>query len=158
MHIYIPDQVQCIPFGKQGDYLWITTADFIFYVDHLQYVIPKGFVTDFYSIPRIFWSWRPPRIGFGDEAALIHDFLCRFHYQFTLNRRDADKIFLACMRYYNLNAARIKYEFVRGYTRFVLSGGDGKPPKKESRAMLAANMVWQDYRDKVILINGLDSF
>jgi hypothetical protein len=36
--------------------------------------VPAGFITDFASIPQIFWNIIPPT-GFYGKAAVIHDFL-----------------------------------------------------------------------------------
>lgn len=36
--------------------------------------IPKGFITDFASVPRIFWNIMPPNDKYG-KAAVVHDFL-----------------------------------------------------------------------------------
>jgi hypothetical protein len=38
--------------------------------------IPAGFVTDFASVPRLFWNILPPT-GVYDRAAILHDFLYR---------------------------------------------------------------------------------
>ena len=41
-------------------------------------VIPKGFITDFASVPRIFWSVIPP-VGKYCGAAVVHDYLYSKH-------------------------------------------------------------------------------
>ena len=56
--------------------------------------VPKGFVTDGASVPRIFWNLRPP-FGLYGEAAVIHDYLYRWQ-RFT--RRQSDDTFLEGMR------------------------------------------------------------
>jgi hypothetical protein len=38
--------------------------------------VPRGFETDFASIPRVLWPWLPPTGRYG-KAAVIHDFLYR---------------------------------------------------------------------------------
>lgn len=40
-------------------------------------VIPSGFITDFASIPRIFWNILPPTGKYG-KAAVVHDWLYRY--------------------------------------------------------------------------------
>jgi len=37
-------------------------------------VVPAGFVTDFASVPREFWSLEPP-LGDAGKAAVVHDYL-----------------------------------------------------------------------------------
>ena len=55
--------------------------------------VPKGFRTDFASVPRFFWRIIPPT-GLYGKAAVIHDFL----YQEKLfDRARADAIFLEGM-------------------------------------------------------------
>ena len=38
-------------------------------------LVPQGYVTDFASIPRIFWRILPPWGKYG-KAAVVHDYLC----------------------------------------------------------------------------------
>ena len=38
--------------------------------------IPNGFITDFASVPRLFWNIFPP-IGNYRNAAIVHDYLYR---------------------------------------------------------------------------------
>ena len=40
--------------------------------------VPAGFVTDFASVPQIFWNILPPT-GTYDRAAILHDFCYRNH-------------------------------------------------------------------------------
>ena len=63
--------------------------------------IPKGFDTDFASIPRIFWSFLPPtgtKRNQYSKAAVLHDWvydeLCEYPVH---SRKDCDKIFLEAM-------------------------------------------------------------
>jgi hypothetical protein len=41
-----------------------------------EIIVPVGFVTDFASVPRPFWSFLPP-YGPWTRAAIVHDFLWR---------------------------------------------------------------------------------
>jgi hypothetical protein len=52
-------------------------------------IVPKGFVTDFASIPRLFWSLLPP-IGRYGYAALFHDYV---YWDQKLKRAEADDVF-----------------------------------------------------------------
>lgn len=61
--------------------------------------VPAGFITDGYSIPRIFWGLLQP-YGQPIEAAVVHDFLYsraggKSYPQLT--RKQIDRIFLECM-------------------------------------------------------------
>lgn len=51
--------------------------------------VPAGFITDFASVPRIFWRIFPPTGEYG-KAAVIHDYL--YHYPGTRNRGECDAI------------------------------------------------------------------
>src|SRR5262249_35732270 len=48
-------------------------------------MVPRGFVTDFASVPRLFWSLLPP-IGRYGYAALFHDYV---YWQQTISRDSA---------------------------------------------------------------------
>lgn len=66
-------------------------------------VVPRGFVTDLASIPRIAWPLIGPS-GAHAQAAVIHDWLYRDQSQYS--RRDSDAIFLEAMRESGVNQAR----------------------------------------------------
>ena len=59
---------------KVGPQLWELYTDFVFLSDKYPglFIAPKGFVTNFASIPRIFWRIFPPVDNY-DPAAVIHD-------------------------------------------------------------------------------------
>ena len=82
---------------KIGTRSWRVERSFTYLIDFddtLESVeVPKGFVTDFASVPRVFWVLLPPD-GRYTQAAVLHDFLY-FTQQYT--RRQADRIFLEAM-------------------------------------------------------------
>ena len=83
--------------------------------------IPKGFLTDFASIPRVFWTFiGSPASGKARKAAVCHDFLYRFGKELGIKRKKADDIFLELMK-----EDRVGY-FTR-YTMYwaVRAGGGG---------------------------------
>lgn len=55
--------------------------------------VPKGFRTDFASVPRIFWRIVPP-VGLYGKAAVLHDWL---YFSEFATREEADDIFLEAM-------------------------------------------------------------
>jgi len=57
------------------------------------HVVPAGFVSDFATIPRIFWRLLPPW-GRYSPAAVIHDWLYRVN---GVTRKQADVLFLRHM-------------------------------------------------------------
>lgn len=73
--------------------------------------VPSGFITDGYSIPRIFWNIFPP-LGKDDKCAILHDYL---YTKGVFKRKFCDEIFLEAMKQSNVNRwkAYVKYFFVR---------------------------------------------
>ena len=59
--------------------------------------VPKGFETDFASVPRLLWSLFPP-YGKHGKAAVIHDYLYLLVRRRKFSRAVADAIFLAAMK------------------------------------------------------------
>ena len=53
---------------------WEVMADFPFHGRGGVIVVPKGFRTDFASVPRALWALFPPT-GKHSRAAVVHDFL-----------------------------------------------------------------------------------
>ncbi len=65
-------------------------------VDHLGRVweLPAGFRLDFFSVPRLFWWWRPPINGTpADGAAALHDFMVRCRLPLRMPMRDVQSTF-----------------------------------------------------------------
>lgn len=63
--------------------------------------VPAGFVTDGASVPRPLW-WLLPAWGRYSRAAVIHDYLCKAHFDdvdlgFYLTRKIADDLFYEAM-------------------------------------------------------------
>lgn len=66
--------------------------------------VPKGFVTDGASVPRVLWALYPPMDGDYDAAAVLHDFIYQTGHGLT--RAEADSLLLDGMR--ATNTARRK--------------------------------------------------
>lgn len=77
---------------------WQLTESFTFYFEQNGKVknlkIPKGFITDFASVPKILFSIFPP-IGRYNKATIIHDYL---YSKKVLPRKTADLYFLQAMQ------------------------------------------------------------
>lgn len=75
---------------------WVVTQPLAYPVPDSDAVIiiPEGFVTDFASIPRIFWTIFP-RHGEYTTAAIVHDFL---YWDQKCTREQADNLFDLVMR------------------------------------------------------------
>jgi len=63
--------------------------------------VPRGFVTDFASIPRVFWSLLPPD-GQYTYAAIIHDYL---YWEQNVSKAQADRILGYVMEEFKVDAA-----------------------------------------------------
>ncbi len=86
---------------------WVVLNDFKYYVgdENSKNIInvSEGFVTDFASVPRLFWLFIP-RWGKYGNAAVIHDWL--YWEQKETNRKEADDILREGMGV--LNASRLQ--------------------------------------------------
>ena len=85
--------------------LWIVKKGFVFYLDETRtktVTVPKGYLTDGASVPRVFWSFIPPWGSYG-QAAVLHDYLCEYlsymdgDKYVSLTRREVDNILLQAM-------------------------------------------------------------
>lgn len=60
---------------------WAVCDGFYYYLrykDSVAWVyVPRGYLTDGASVPRIFWNLIPPWGKYG-QAAIVHDYLCEF--------------------------------------------------------------------------------
>ena len=76
----------------------LKASRFIKLVEDFSYgdiVVPKGFVCDGASIPRIFWTVVGSPYDRFLFAAVIHDWMCVNKEDYT--RKEADNTFLECM-------------------------------------------------------------
>lgn len=91
---------------------WKLLAHFGFWSSATGMVnIPKGFVTDLASVPRLFWNIFPP-FGKYIDAAVIHDYLYQTQ---TMPRSVADGALMEGMKLCNVNwmTRQTIYRFVR---------------------------------------------
>lgn len=84
--------------------------------------IHAGFLTDFASVPRIFWPLLPPNGRYG-KAAVVHDFLYRTAGQAT--KSQADHVFLEAMKALGVNLLTryIMFYGVRLFGHHAYKGG-----------------------------------
>ena len=83
--------------------------------------IPAGFITDFASSPRIFWSIVSPWGKYG-KAAIVHDLLYHIHgfiedrpngfTRWPVTRKEADDIFLEAMEVLGVKPWRRKLMYL----------------------------------------------
>jgi hypothetical protein len=92
--------------------------DFIYYSDILKrdIVVPKGFETDFASIPWFLHSIVQVNSKHR-RAAVVHDYLCVFKKEEGINQECADQIFREAMRELDVRWSQrgAMYKAVRWY-------------------------------------------
>lgn len=90
--------VNAITVRRHGDDLWTLVDDVVYAGAEDTFVVPRGYVTDFASIPPAV-VWLIPRYGRWTPAAILHDYLItdvlpRGH----ITSRDVDGLFRRVMR------------------------------------------------------------
>jgi len=112
---------------------------------------PTGFVTDFASIPRVFWSLLRPD-GEYTYPAIIHDYL---YWTQIRPKNIADEIFRASMQDFNLSATTITtiYNAVRLGGQSAWDGNAELKRKGEKRilkpeAFPPARASWSDWKQR----------
>ena len=83
-------------------------------------IAPKGFTTDFASIPRVLWPLYPPYGDTWGKAAVIHDYLYSTQADpdgDAIKRKWADQVFLEALKVLRANWWRrtIMYQTVRWF-------------------------------------------
>ncbi|MCK9363811.1 MAG: DUF1353 domain-containing protein, partial [Syntrophales bacterium] len=76
---------------------WITIEDMTYVIGNTneRIVVPKGFVTDFASIPEKLWSWGLSPHGRYSRAAIVHDYL---YWSQGCARAQADRLLVIAMK------------------------------------------------------------
>ena len=102
----MPDQ------DREGRTLYILTKDVVFYTSFGIQVVPRGYVTDFASIPRIV-AWRIHPMDRHAWAALLHDW--RYAVGEPGKKDIADRMFEQRMQIDGVSKARrtVMYEAVK---------------------------------------------
>ena len=139
------------PFAD-GKY-WYLLEDFIWEPNEgAPITVPKGFVTDFASIPRPLWAILPTWAKYG-PASVVHDFLY-WEQSDGINRLRADEIMLEAMQDLNVSplACRVIYIGLRlagKYTWCVNQKKKGKGYKKIiTNFPTQLSETWESYRTK----------
>lgn len=98
---------------------WVILQEFTYHIgaesnDNIV-AVAKGFVTDFASVPRLFWLVFPKWGKYGN-AAVIHDWLY-WEQSSKRDRKTADAIFLEAMEVLGVSRwkRRVMYDAVRAF-------------------------------------------
>ena len=95
--------------------------EFRYYIgeeNSVEYVdVPRGFKTDFYSVPQILQSI-VPKTGKGNQASVLHDYLYTNH---LYTQKRSDDIFLEAMTVLGMNIVQryVIYYAVRLFGKFA---------------------------------------
>ena len=109
--------------------------------------VPKGFVTDFASVPRVFWSLLPPD-GIYTYAAVIHDYM---YWQQSTSRETADEVFKVAMLELRVQQSTVDaiYSAVRTFGSIAWNNNVKARAKGEQRilAKLPADptITWEEW-------------
>lgn len=108
----------CVKIYRYGEMPELT-ENLVYELDENRiFIVPKGFKTDFASIPRIFWAIITP-LGKHTLPAVLHDFLYTEGYKMGISRKEADKIFYNAMivSFVNRFTANIMWACVRLFAK-----------------------------------------
>lgn len=133
---------------------WITSEDMHYIIGSTdqRIVVPKGFVTDFASIPQPLWAFGLTPQGTYSRAALIHDFL---YWSQGCTRKQADRLLVIAMKESNVGKVD-EFVIYQGVDKGGASSWTNN--KKERKAGLPRvvpeeylrpddpNMKWPEYR------------
>lgn len=112
--------------------------------------IPAGFVTDFASVPRIFWSALRPD-GQYAYAAVVHDYL---YWTQTRSREEADEILKMAMEDFEVGALTVGaiHSAVRVGGQVAWNGNAKKKAQGEKRILTRfpqdPRTKWDDWRQR----------
>jgi len=83
------------PFADNQQWMLVENLVYILGQTRVSITVPKGFVTDFASIPQPFWSFGLSPSGRYSRAAIIHDYL---YWTQACTRLEADNILVIAMK------------------------------------------------------------
>ena len=144
-----------LPFSDDKFFVLMRDLEYKIGETTLKVTVPKGFVTDFASIPEPLWSFGLSPKGKYTQAAIVHDYL---YWTQVCTRKQADNIMLIAMKEHGVSKIK-RTEIYSG----VRIGGKG-PWKKNTEERLSkkvrfipstmldfeGNISWESYREKLI--------
>jgi hypothetical protein len=94
----VPFETQHVTVRREDDTTWTVVEPLVYRGRSQTFVVPRGFDTDFASVPRVV-VWLIPRFGRYTLPAILHDWLVSEGLrQRLVTPRDADGIFRRSMR------------------------------------------------------------
>nr|DAJ24678.1 MAG TPA: Protein of unknown function (DUF1353) [Caudoviricetes sp.] len=92
------------------DKYWEVMEDYFYQTSRGVIVVPKGFKTDYASVPRIFRNIINSYSKHG-RGAVVHDWLYSSQCKTDITREEADKIFLEIMAECGVNKIKRKFMY-----------------------------------------------
>ena len=139
------------PFADNRD--WVLFRDLDYHVgdSDITITVPKGFVTDFASIPQAFWTTGLSPNGKYSKAAIVHDYL---YWVQGCTRKQADNILMIAMKESGVDIATRAtiYEGVRLGGDSAWQGNAAEKASGLPRVVPVADLefgplvLWRDYR------------
>src|SRR5215472_755910 len=136
---------------------WVLLEDLEYHIGEtsLTITVPKGFVTDFASIPQPFWSLGLSPEGTYSKAAIVHDYL---YWTQLCTRLQADNILMIAMKESRVpdGTRTLIYEGVRAggskaWADNEVERRQGLPKVIPAGALNFGPLVlWRDYRAKLL--------
>jgi hypothetical protein len=154
----IPSRPRVEPFSDNRDWVLVKNLEYSIGNSNVKISVPKGFVTDFASIPRPLWPMLSP-YGKYSRAAIVHDYL---YWQQECTREQADRILLIAMKESGVS----RTQCAEIYAGVRAGGGPAwESNKKEKEAGLPKiippnrlnfpdNVNWKEYR-RILFNDGV---
>lgn len=130
--------VSPLPDGRR----WVLREEFSYDIGYegsgKSIIVPVGFITDFASIPRLFWMIYPKWGKYGN-AAVVHDYLYWEHF---FSRKRTDKIFLEGMEV--LGVSKFDRGVIYNFVKFFGKGSweSNKKAKKKGEEKIIDLSDW----------------
>ena len=139
------------PFADNHDWVLFSDLDYRVGDSDITIRVPRGFVTDFASIPQAFWSAGLSPNGKYSKAAIVHDYL---YWAQGCTRKQADNILMIAMKESGVDiATRTEiYEGVRlgGDTAWARNSSERSQqlPRilPDADLEFGPTVLWPDYR------------
>ena len=146
--------VPFMPFADGNDSMVMSDLTYRIGDTALTIIVPAGFVTDFASVPRVFWSVLPPT-GTYSLAAVVHDYL---YWDQGCTREQADQLLRAAMVESRVGTVQrdLIYEAVRSgggtaWSSNAVAKAAGQPRIiPPAFRTIPALMTWATYRPQLV--------
>jgi hypothetical protein len=143
------------PFADNRDWVLMENLRYQIGQTSTVIVVPRGFVTDFASIPQAFWSFGLSAHGRYSKAAIVHDYL---YWTQGCSREQADNLLMIAMKESRVDTGQrvAIYEGVRlGGGQPWLNNADERQKGlvrvlPEASLDFGPEVLWRDYRTTLV--------